>query len=48
MARLTKDKIDLEELRLLRSLIDDEIELRNTLTNQEEDKTIQWEKLDKK
>ncbi len=39
--KLTTDKIDLEKLRVLRSLIDDEIELRNTLTNQEEDKTIQ-------
>tara|TARA_R100001443_G_scaffold117281_1_gene141077 strand:- start:1842 stop:2120 length:279 start_codon:yes stop_codon:yes gene_type:complete len=39
--KLTKDVIDLEDLRMYRLLIDDEVELRRTLTNKIEDNTIQ-------
>tara|TARA_R110002020_G_C16129443_1_gene761007 strand:+ start:676 stop:954 length:279 start_codon:yes stop_codon:yes gene_type:complete len=39
--KLSKDQIDLTELRLYRSFIDDEIELKNTLTNKDEVHSIQ-------
>tara|TARA_Y100001973_G_C5182204_1_gene325552 strand:+ start:1667 stop:1945 length:279 start_codon:yes stop_codon:yes gene_type:complete len=39
--KLTKDVIDLEDLRMYRLLIDDEFELRQILTNRMEDNTIQ-------
>jgi len=39
--KLTKDVIDLEDLRMYRLLIDDEVSLRQTLTNNEDNNTIQ-------
>jgi len=46
--KLTKDVIDLEDLRMYRLLIDDEFELRQILTNRMEDNTIQWGELSNK
>tara|TARA_R100000231_G_C5208860_1_gene129841 strand:+ start:242 stop:520 length:279 start_codon:yes stop_codon:yes gene_type:complete len=39
--KLTKDVIDLEDLRMYRLLIDDEVSLRQTLTNNEDNNTVQ-------
>ena len=39
--KLTKDVIDLEDLRMYRVLIDDEVALRQTLTNKEDNSIIQ-------
>ena len=39
--KLTKDVIDLEDLRMYRLLIDDEVSLRQTLTNKEDNSIIQ-------
>ena len=39
--KLAKDVIDLEDLRMYRLLIDDEVSLRQTLTNNEDNNTIQ-------
>jgi len=39
--KLTKDVIDLEDLRMYRLLIDDEVALRQSLTNNEDNNTIQ-------
>jgi|TARA_R100000482_G_C4975131_1_gene80823 hypothetical protein len=39
--KLTKDVIDLEDLRMYRVLIDDEVSLRQTLTNKEDNSIIQ-------
>ena len=39
--KLTKDVIDLEDLRMYRLLIDDEVSLRQTLTSNEDNNTIQ-------
>jgi hypothetical protein len=39
--KLTKDVIDLEDLRMYRLLIDDEVALRQTLTNNEDNNTVQ-------
>ena len=46
--KLTKDVIDLEDLRMYRLLIDDEVSLRQTLTNNEDNNTIQWEQVSNK
>ena len=46
--KLTKDVIDLEDLRMYRLLIDDEVSLRQTLTNNEDNNTVQWEQLSNK
>ena len=39
--KLTKGFIDLEDLRMYRLLIDDEVALRQTLTNNEDNNTVQ-------
>ena len=39
--KLAKDVIDLEDLRMYRVLIDDEVSLRQTLTNKEDNSIIQ-------
>lgn len=39
--KLAKDVIDLEDLRMYRLLIDDEVSLRQTLTNKEDNSIIQ-------
>ena len=39
--KLTKDVIDLEDLRMYRLLIDDEVALRQSLTNKEDNNSIQ-------
>ena len=39
--KLTKDVIDLEDLRMYRLLIDDEVALRQILTNNEDNNTVQ-------
>ena len=39
--KLAKDVIDLEDLRMYRLLIDDEVALRQTLTNNEDNNTVQ-------
>ena len=39
--KLTKGFIDLEDLRMYRLLIDDEVALRQTLTNNENNNTVQ-------
>lgn len=39
--KLSKDVVDLEDLRMYRLLIDDEVSLRQTLTNNEDNNTIQ-------
>jgi hypothetical protein len=39
--KLAKDVIDLEDLRMYRLLIDDEVSLRQTLTNNEDNNTVQ-------
>jgi len=39
--KLAKDVIDLEDLRMYRLLIDDEVSLRQTLTNTEDNNSIQ-------
>ena len=46
--KLTKDVIDLEDLRMYRLLIDDEVSLRQTLTNNEDNNTVQWEQVSNK
>jgi len=39
--KLTKDVIDLEDLRMYRLLIDDEVSLKQTLTNKKDNSIIQ-------
>lgn len=39
--KLSKDVIDLEDLRIYRLLIDDEVSLRQTLTNTDDNNSIQ-------